>query len=106
MNTANYSQKFSSPYRSRPTGEARRLAKRRRPGPSGRALYPEHLSDPQRAWLARFQQVTGQPILHLEALHVGAMSFNYVARVNIEHYEQRMREIINAITRDVPYSAA
>jgi hypothetical protein len=118
LKTANYSRKFvPNPYRSRPTGEARRTTlQRRRRGPSfgwgalwaqdkpGRASYPGHLTEEQRAWLARFQTVTGQNIHHIEALKEGAMTFDYVAKVNIQRYEQLTREVINAITRDIPYT--
>jgi len=57
----------------------------------------------QNTWLNSYQGTTCFEPMNLEELAKGEMSFNAVAKLNIDWYEQHMHDAYSSITDKIPY---
>lgn len=64
----------------------------------------KRLTKEQNEWLKKYHGATGIEPMNLEELKTGTMSFDEVAKLNIDWYEDHMYEAFSAISRHVPYS--
>ncbi len=62
------------------------------------------LTRPQVLWLKQYEDVTGFEPMHLDELRDGSMTFNEVAKSNINWYEAHMHDAYHAISTHVPYT--
>jgi hypothetical protein len=62
------------------------------------------LNRKQRKWLREYEETTMFEPLHLDELLAGEMTFDEIARRNINWYEAHMRDAYNAISNNVPWS--
>lgn len=66
------------------------------------AVFVKNVNGKQRAWLILYEKSTTFEPMHQDELDSGAMTFNEVARANIEWFEQWSGDAFLEITRDVP----
>jgi hypothetical protein len=66
------------------------------------SVYAKRINGKQRAWLINYETMTTFEPIHQEEIDNGTMTFNEVAKKNIDWFESWMNDAFLAISRQVP----
>jgi hypothetical protein len=65
-------------------------------------IYAKKLNRRQRAWLQKYEDLTGFEPMHQEDIDSGEMTFAEVARENCQFYEDHTSDMYLLITHNIP----
>jgi hypothetical protein len=66
------------------------------------AIYAKNITKAQREWLKLYQATTRWEPMHQDELTDGTMSFERVAKINVDWFENWMNDAHLAISSNIP----
>ncbi len=68
-------------------------------------IYARKINGKQKAWLKRYEGETTFEPLYQEEIDSGAMTFDEVARANLDWFENWSKDVFTRVSSNVPYTS-